>query len=192
MDDLDEIQKRLEEAKIQEAYAREKAQQETKELSTIMQDTTKTLQVKLNQKAVQLIDTSPEIDKKIGDTTNTLVDIGLATQQNQVEAELKKSQKDKAQADFELNEDQYRAFGQDISPEETWKKTLIKWGYNFWFVVISLICFVSLAPFYIFMKVIKTQSGILRFVSIAIGVVLLLACLGGLTFACLKWANVIQ
>lgn len=196
MDDLDEIQRRLEEEKQQqqqqaEAYAKQKAEAETREISTIMQDTSKTLQVKLNQKVAERIETSAEIDEKITNTTNTLVDIGLGTQQNQVEAEYKKSQKDKALAEFELNEDQYRAFGLDTSPEEKWKKKLIKYGYNFWFVVISFICFLSLAPFYVFTKIIKTQSGVLKFVAIVIGILLLLVCLGALTYGVLGWTNVI-
>lgn len=172
-----------------EAYAKAKAEAETNAVSTIMQDTSKTLQVKLNQRVAEKIETSAEIDEKIDNTTNALVDMGLQTQQNQVEAELKKSKKDKAKADFELKEDQYRAFGQDTSPEENWKKCLITCGYNFWFVVISFICFVSLAPFYIFTKVIQTQKGVLKFVTIAVGVLLLLACLTGLTFACLRWCG---
>lgn len=175
----------------EEAYARARAEAETKEVSTIVQDTSKTLQVKLNQKVANKIETSAEIDKKIDDTTEVLVNMGLETQQNQVETELKKSEKEKAKADFELNEDQFRAFGQDTSPKEEWKKKLIYLGYNFWFVVITFICFFTLAPFYIFTKVIKTQQGILRFVVIAVGVMLLLACLGGLTYGCLKWTGVI-
>ena len=175
----------------EEAYARAKAEAETKEVSTIVQDTSKTLQVKLTQKVASKIETSAEIDKKIDDTTEVLVNMGLETQQNQVETELKKSEKEKAKADFELNEDQFRAFGQDTSPKEAWKKKLIYLGYNFWFVVITFICFFTLAPFYIFTKVIKTQQGILKFVVIAVGVMLLLACLGGLTYGCLKWTGVI-
>lgn len=176
--------------KAQSEYMRAKAEAETREMSTIVQDTSKTLQVKLNQKVSSIIETSPEVDEKINNTTDVLVNMGLETQQNQVEAELKKSQKDKAKADFDLNEDQYRAFGQDTSPKETWKKKLIEWGYNFWFVVVSLICFVSLAPFYIFIKVIKTQSGILKFVAICVGIILLLTCLGGITYLCLKKCGV--
>lgn len=181
----EEIEK-LVNAKAQTEYMKAKAETETREMSTIMQDTSKTLQVKLNQKVSSIIETSPEVDEKINNTTGVLVNMGLETQQNQVEAELKKSQKDKAKADFELNEDQYRAFGQDTSPKEIWKKKLIEYGYNFWFVIISCICFLSLAPFYIFIKVIKTQSGILKFVTICVGVLLLLTCLGGVTYAILK------
>ena len=171
--------------KAQVEYMRTKAEAETREMATIVQDTSKTLQVKLNQKVSDIIERSPEVDERINNTTDVLVNMGLETQQNQVETELKKSQKEKAKADFELNEDQYRAFGQDTSPKETWKKRLIEWGYNFWFVIVSLICFVSLAPFYIFIKVIKTQSGILKFVAVCVGVLLLLTCLGGLTYAIL-------
>lgn len=188
MEDLDKyVEDRVKEAN---AYAKAKAEAETNAVSTIMQDTSKTLQVKLNQRVADKIETSAEIDEKIDNTTNALVDMGLQTQQNQVEAELKKSKKDKAKADFELNEDQYRAFGQNTSPEENWKKRLITCGYNFWFVVIFFICSVSLAPFYIFTKVIQTQKGVLKFVTIAVGVLLLLACLTGLTFACLRWCGV--
>ena len=185
----EELEKQIME-KARAEYLKAKAEAETKEVSTIVQDTSKTLQVKLNQRVAEKIEASPEIDTKIDQTTNKLVDLGLETQQNQVETELKKSKKAKAQADFELNEDQYRAFGLDCSPEDNWKKIVIKYGYNFWFAIMSFICFVSLAPFYIFMKIIKAQSGVLKVVAIIIGVVLLLACLGGLTYAVLKACGV--
>lgn len=190
MDDLEELQKRLDEEKAK-AYAQAQAEAETKELATIMQDTNKTLKVKLNQTIVNEIERSPEVQDGLKNDAHTLIGMGVQTQKNEVEAELKKSQKDRAKAEFELNKDQYMAFGQDTSPDEPWKKKLIKYGYNFWFVIISVICFMSLAPFYIFMKVIKTQVGILKFVSIAIGVILLLICMGGLTYALLGWTGII-
>ncbi len=186
----EQIRKEIE-LEIEKEKARAKAEAETREIATIVQDTSKAIQVKLNQKALKKIDESLDIDEKIDKTTTELVDIGLETQKNQVNAELNKSKKDKARAEFELEEDQYRAFGQDISPQEKWKKKFIKIGYNFWFVILSIVCFFSLAPFYIFMKIIKTQTGILKFVAIAVGVLLLLGILAGLTYGCLKWTGVI-
>ena len=192
--DLEELQKKAEQEKANTeiekeravADAKARAEAETKEISTIVQDTSKAIQVKLNQKALKKIEDSPEIDKKMEETTNVLVDLGLETQKNEVQARNNESKKSKLQTEYDLSQDQYRAFGQDSCPEENWKKRLIKYGYNFWFCVIFAICFVSLAPFYCFMKVIQTQRGILKFVAISVGVLLLLACLGGLTYWVLK------
>lgn len=176
--------------KAQTEYMRAKAEAETREMSAIVQDTSKTLQVKLNERASSIINTSPEVDKKINSTTDVLVDMGLETQKNQVEAELKKSQRNNAKADFELNEDDYRAFGQEIAPNKKWKRKMIELGNDFWFIVLYAICFFSLAPFYSYVKVIKSQSKALKFVAICVGVILLLTCLGGLTYALLRKCGV--
>lgn len=180
------------EEKAQAEYMKAKAEAETKEQSLIIQDSTKALQTKLNLKVAQHIDSSQAVAEKIEQAADKLIEKGLQEQQNKIDTELNKSRKDKNKSEFELEENQYRAFGQETAPEEPWKKKLIKYGYNFWFVIISLICFVSLAPFYIFMKVIQSQKGILRFVTIAVGVLLILACLGGLTYWVLKASGAIQ
>lgn len=182
-----EIDLELEKEKV-----RAKAEAETREVSTIVKDTSQAIQVKLNERALKQIDMSPEIDKKIEETTNSLVDMGLDTQKNKVEAEFNKSKQDKAKTEFNLAEDQYRAFGQDTSPQENWKKKLIKYGYNFWFCVITFICFFSLAPVYIFLKVIKTQTGVLKWFAIVVGVLLGLGILAALTYGVLKWTGAIM
>ncbi len=186
----EEIKKQIE-LEIEKEKARAKAEAETKEIANIVKDTSTAIQVKLNERAAERIATSEEIGKKIDQTTEALVDMGLETQKNQVETELKKSQKDKAKAEFELSEDQYRAFGQDTSPKEEWKKWIIKAGYNVWFCILAFACFFTLAPFYIFSKIIATQKGVLKVIAIVTGVVLLLLCLTGLTIGCLKWTGVI-
>ena len=173
---------------IEKEHARAKTESEIREVASIVKDTSQAIQVKLNEKALRKIDESADIDQKIEETTNSLVDMGLHTQKNKVEAEFNK---DKNKTEFELAEDQYRAFGQDTLPQEKWKQKIIKYGYNFWFCVITAICFLSLAPVYIFLKVIKTQTGVLKWFSIVIGLVLILVILGSLTYGCLKWTGAI-
>ena len=151
------------------------------EMANIAQDTNKALQVKLNTKVAQIIDTDGEIGEKLGSTADKLVDMGIKVQENKVDAEIKKTEKQKNEAEFELAEDQYRAAGLDKTPSRNWQKKMVEVMYDIWFVIIRIICFFTLTPFYIFMNVIKAQSGLLKFIAIVIGVVLLLICLGGLT-----------
>ncbi len=177
--------------KAQIEYVKSKAETETKEISLIAQDANKTIATKINSKVVNYIDSSPDAEKKINETAEKVVDKGLETHLNKVETELNKSKTDRNKSEFDLDADAYKAFGQETSPNATWKKRMIQYGNNFWFIVLFIVCFFTLAPFYNFMRVIQTQSGILKWVAIITGVVMLLAIFGGLTFACLKWSGVV-
>lgn len=186
------VEEQIEKEKIAQAeYARAKGEAEAREMSLIAQDTSKALQTKLNMQLANHIETSAEVTEKVKQTATKLVDKGLEIQDNKVEKELKETEKEKNAAEFELEEDNYRAFGQSTAPSKQWKKKMIELGSDFWFVILYAISFFTIAPFYFFIKEIKTQSGILKFVAIFVGVLLLLACLTGLTFACLKWTGVI-
>ena len=169
-----------------------KAKKEVEEISVIAQDTGKTLQVKLNSKVAQIIDTDAKIGEKLGSTADELVDMGIEVQKNKVDAERKKTEREKNQAEFELAEDQYRSAGLASTPSKLWQKKMVEWMYDFWFIIIRLICFFTLTPFYIFINVIKAQSGLLKFIAICVGVMLLLACLGGGTYWVLNATNVLQ
>ena len=190
MENIEEALKRQEQ-EYQNTYAKAKAETEVKELSIIAQDTSKALQTKLNSKVAEHIDNSQQVAEKIEKTADILVEKGLKAQEHKVNADLKDSEKKENDAEFGLDEDNYRAFGQGTAPRKKWKKKMIEIGNDFWFIVIYIVCFFSLAPFYNFTKVIKTQSGVLKVVAILVGVSMLLTCLGGLTYACLKWTGVL-
>lgn len=187
----EELERKINE-QAESEYAKAKAEAEIKEQSLIIQDPNKALQTKLNLKVAEHIDNSKDVAEKISQTADKLVQKGLETQEHKVNKELKKSEKEENQAEFELDEDNYRAFGQETAPRKNWKKKMIEIGNDFWFVVIFIVCFWSLAPFYNFTKVIKTQRGILKFVAILTGVLMLLACLGGLTYWILNITGVIK
>ena len=144
------------------------------------------MQTKLNTRLANHIDTDELVSAKIEETATKLVEQGLKVQEKKVESDLKTAEKEERKAEFELSEDQYRAFGQDTAPKKLWQQKLIEMGYDFWFVVSYFICFLTLAPFYIFLKIIKNQKGVLKFVAIAVGVALLLAILAALTYLILK------
>lgn len=178
--------KKEQERRNSEAYAKAKAESETREMSVIAQDTNKTLQTKLNSRLATHIDTDDMVTAKIEETANKLVEKGLKVQEKKVESDLKTAEKEERKAEFELSEDQYRAFGQDTAPKKVWQQKLIECGYDFWFIITYFVCFLTLAPFYIFLKIIKNQKGVLKFVAIAVGIVLLLTILGAITYWILK------
>lgn len=190
--EIDAIKKSQEEAKaesqakMQETYAKAKAESETKEMAIIAQDTNKTLQTKLNTRLANHIDTDELVSAKIEETATKLVEQGLKVQEKKVESDLKTAQKEERKAEFELSEDQYRAFGQDTAPKKPWQQKLIELGYDIWFVFWYFVCFWTLAPFYMILKIIKNQKGVLKFVAISAGVVLLLAILAAVTYLILK------
>lgn len=159
-----------------------RAKKEVEEISAIAQDTNKTLQTKLNGKVAQIIDNDPNISERLGSTADELIGMGIEVQKNKVDAERKKTEVEKNKAEFELAEDQYRSAGLDKTPSKKWQKKMVELMYDFWFIIIRIICFFTLTPFYIFMNVIKAQSGLLKFIAISVGILLLLACLGGCTY----------
>lgn len=169
-----------------------KAEAEIKEMSSIVQDTNKALQTKLNSKLAETIESDAEISKKISSTAEKLVDKGIEAQHNRVEEEIKRTEKAKNQAEFELAEDQYRAAGLLSAPTKKWQKALVEFMYDFWFVAIRIVCFFTLTPTYVFMNVIRAQSGVLKFVAILVGILILLTCGGAITHWVLKITQQIQ
>lgn len=159
-----------------------KAEAEAKEISIIAQDTNKTLQAKLNSKLAHKIDTDEHISDKLDNTANRLVDMGMEIQKNKVEEEINRTAEAKNQAEFKLAEDQYRSAGLERAPSKLWQRRMVSLMYDFWFVIARIICFFTLTPFYVFLGVIKAQSGILKFVATVVGIILLLTCLGSLTY----------
>lgn len=187
---IEEIEKEIKEQ--QDIYVKAKAEAEAKEMSIIAQDTDKTLKAKLNSQIAKRVDSDDDTKAKIDASADRLIEKGLQMQEKQINKQLKNAELEENKAEFELSEDQYKAFGQSIAPKKKWQKKMIEIGYDFWFCVMHFICFWTLAPFYIFLNVIKNQKGALKFVAICVGVLLLLLCLGALTFACLKWTGAVN
>lgn len=181
----DEIQKVRE-----EAYAKSKAESEIKAISTIMQDPSKALNVKLSKKLATVIDTSAEVDKKVGETTQILVDKGLEAQKNKAEASVIDSQDDVLEADFKKNKEEYLYHGINHKIDKPWKRKMIHIINDIWFVIWAIISCFTLVPISTFLSRITALKGFMKWVAIIVGGALLLLCLGGLTYACLKWAGV--
>ncbi len=171
--------------KFVEEQIKAKAEAEAREMSIIAQDPAKSLQTKLNLKVVEHIEHSQEVAERIEQSADKLVTKGLEIQEKEIDTKLLKAEKDKNKAEFELSEDEYRAFGQEIAPKKNWKKKMIEIGNDFWFIVIYIVCFFTLAPFYSYTKVIKSQSKVLKFVATATGIVMLLICLSCFAYWCL-------
>ena len=187
---IEEIEREIENQ--QEVFLKAKAEAEAKEMALIAQDTDKTLKAKLNSQIAKRVDEDTEIGAKIDASADRLIEKGLQVQEKQINKQLKNAELEENKAEFELSEDQYKAFGQSIAPKKKWQKKMIEVGFDFWFCVMHFICFWTLAPFYIFLNVIKNQKGVLKFVAIFVGTVLLLVCLGAITYACLKWSGALQ
>lgn len=193
MEELKELQQAIDEEiqKVrEEAYAKTKAESETKEISTIMQDPTKALNVKLSQKLSNVIDTSAEVDKKVGETTQILVDKGLEAQKNKAQASVIDSEDDILEADYKKNKDEYMYHGINHKIDKPWKRKMIHIINDIWFVIWAIISCFTLVPISTFLSRITALKGFMKWVAIIVGGALLLLCLGGLTYACLKWSGV--
>lgn len=186
------IKQKEAEEKVQAEYMRAKAEAEVKEQSLIIQDPTKALQTKLNLKVAEHIDTSQEVAQRIEKTADKLVDTGLKTQENKVEADKISSEDEILEADYTKNKDEYLYHGINHKIDKVWKRKLILAINNIWFVIWAIVSCFTIVPISTFLSRIAALKGFMKGVAMVLGILLLLACLGGLTYACLKWAGAIQ
>lgn len=173
------------------AYATAVGTQQTKEISSIVQDVNKTLETKLNNKLATVIDTDADVDKHLTEASKTLAVKGAETLQNKVDTENMKSKKEKDDATFNLGESKWRAFGCKQLPEKKWQRRMIDFGSNVWFIIRYIVCLLLFAPFYFFADMIDSQKGALKTIMIAISWLLLLGVVAGLVLLILHRTNVI-
>lgn len=171
-------------------YIKAKAQAEAQELSKIVQDPTKALNTKLNMKVAEHIDKSPEVAGKISATADKLVEKGLKTQENKASAEVILSEDETLEADFTKNKNEYLYHGIDHKIDRKWKQTLLLRINDFWFIIWAIVSCFTIVPVSTFLSRIKALKGIVKGVAIVLGILMLLACCGGATYALLKWCGV--
>ena len=168
-----------------------KADAEAHETALIAQDPTKSLQTKLNLKVAEHIDNSKAVAEKIEQTADKLVEKGLRTQENKADAGVILSEDEKIEADYKQHSAEYLYHGIDHKVDRPWKRKVMLIINDIWFVIFAIISFFSIVPVSMFLSRIKALSGFVRWLAIVVGVVLLLACLFGLTYGCLRWVGVI-
>lgn len=190
-DELNEKLKEQQEKEKQEAeQIKAKADAEAREMAAIVQDPTKALNTKLNMKVAEHIDNSKEVAEKISSTADKLVDKGLKAQENKADAQVILSEDETIEADFKKNEKEYLYHGIDHKVDKQWKRTLLLRINDVWFVVWAIVSCFTIVPVSTFLSRIKALKGLVKGVAIVIGILLMLGCLGGLTYALLKWCGV--
>ena len=87
---LDEIEKDIRERmeRQEQTYAKAKAEAEVKELSSLSQNSSAVIQVQLNNKLADRIKTSADINNKVDETANKLIEKGLQIQEKQINKDL--------------------------------------------------------------------------------------------------------
>ena len=175
-----------------QTYAKAKAEAEVKEISAIIQSPEKALNAKLSDKIGKEIETSEKVDKMVAETTQILVDKGIEAQRNKVDASVTNSENEKIEADFQKHKDEYLYHGIDHKIDKEWKRKLTLIINDFWFVVWAIVGCFTIVPVSTFLSRIKALRGFIKGVAIIVGIVLCVACLGALTYGCLKWTGVIK
>lgn len=168
-----------------------KADAEAHETALIAQDPTKSLQTKLNLKVAEHIDTSKAVAERIEQTADKLVEKGLRTQENKADAGIILSEDEKIEADYKQHSAEYLYHGINHKVDKPWKRTMMFIINDIWFVIFAIISFFSIVPVSMFLSRIKALSGFVKWLAVAVGVLLLLVCLFGLTYGCLNWVGVI-
>lgn len=192
MDRLEEFENEIKRKNAEEAYAKAKAETEVKEMSAIVQSPQKALNAKLSDKIGREIEQSEEVDKKVAETTQILVDKGLEEQRNKAVASVINSENETIEADFNKHKDEYLYHGIDHKIDKKWKRDLLLIINDFWFIIWAIVSCFTIVPVSTFLSRIKALSGFIKAVAIVIGILLSLACLTGLTYACLKWCGVLK
>ena len=192
MDRLEEFENEIKRKNAEEAYAKAKAETEVKEMSAIVQSPQKALNAKLSDKIGKEIEQSEEVDKKVAETTQILVDKGLEEQRNKAVASVINSENETIEADFNKHKDEYLYHGIDHKIDKKWKRDLLLIINDFWFIIWAIVSCFTIVPVSTFLSRIKALSGFIKAVAIVIGILLSLACLTGLTYACLKWCGVLK
>ena len=175
-----------------EIYAKKKAEAEAHEIALIAQDPTKALNTKLNSKIAEHIDSSQEVAEKVGKTADILVNKGLQTQQNKATASVILSEDETLEADYQKNKDEYLYHGINHKIDKQWKRNLIHVINDIWFVIWAIVSCFTIVPVSTFLSRISALKGFMKGFALVIGILLLLTCLGALTFFCLKWTGVIS
>ena len=192
-EDLEALKQQLNTEKAQaEAYGRAKAEAETKEMAIIAQDPTKALQTKLNLKVAEHIDNSQQVAEKIEQTADKLVDRGLKVQENKAVANVILSEDETLEADFQKNKDEYLFHGINHKIDKEWKRRIIHIINDIWFVIWAFVSCFTLVPVSTFLSRVGALKGFMKGVALVLGITMLLACLGGLTYCCLCWTGVIH
>ena len=192
MDRLEEFENEIKRKNAEEAYAKAKAETEVKEMSAIVQSPQKALNAKLSDKIGKEIEQSEEVDKKVAETTQILVDKGLEEQRNKAVASVINSENETIEADFNKHKNEYLYHGIDHKIDKKWKRDLLLIINDFWFIIWAIVSCFTIVPVSTFLSRIKALSGFIKAVAIVIGILLSLACLTGLTYACLKWCGVLK
>lgn len=190
---LDELEQEINARKQaqEEAYAKQKADSETREMANIITDPEKTLNTKLSQKLAEKLDDSEVVDIKVEESVNILVDKGLQAQKNKAIANVTRSEDETLQADFDKNKDEYLYHGINHKIDKKWKRSIIHFINDVWFVIWAIVSCFTIVPVSTFLSRIGALKGFMKGVALVLGIVMLLACLGGLTYGCLKWTGVI-
>lgn len=188
----EQVKQQEAEDKAQAEYARAKAEAEVKEMAVIAQDPTKSLQTKLNMKVAEHIEHSQQVAEKIETTADKLVDRGLKVQENKAVASVILSEDETLEADFQKNKEEYLYHGIDHKIDKEWKRKIIHVINDIWFVIWAIVSCFTLVPVSTFLSRIKAMKGIMKGVAVVVGVLLLLSCLFGLTYACLRWSGIVH
>lgn len=179
-------------ANADEAYAKAKAETEVKEMSAIIQSPQKALNAKLSDKIGKEIEKSEEVDRKVAETTQILVDKGLEEQRNKAVAGVINSENETIEADFAKHKDEYLYHGIDHKIDKVWKQKLLLIINDFWFIIWAIVSCFTIVPVSTFLSRIKALRGFIKGVAVVIGILLGLACMCGVTYVCLKWTGVIK
>lgn len=182
----EEINRRQAEEEKQKAYEQAKAQAEVQAMSEIAQDPTKALQTKLNMKVAEHIDGSTQVAEKISATADKLVDKGLQAQENKATASVILSEDETLEADFKKNKEEYLYHGINHKIDKQWKRDMLLIINDIWFIIWALVSFFTIVPVSTFLSRISALKGFIKGVAMVIGILMLLACLYGLTIFALR------
>lgn len=109
-----------------------------------------------------------------------------STQRYKANAQITLSEDEKIEADFTKNKSEYLYHGIDHKVDKKWKRNLLLVINDFWFVIWAIVSCFTIVPVSTFLSRIKALKGVVKGCAVTVGILLLLAILGGITYAILR------
>lgn len=171
-----------------EAQTQVQANAQANAVAQIIVDPLKVVSTKISQTIGKKIADDPNINKKIDGVADKIIDDGIAANTANADAGRSNSEADAMLADFNKNKDEFLHHGinHKIAP---WQSAMLLIMNSIWFVLISIVNFVTFLPISIVLSRIATLKGLLKGIAVTIAAVLLIAILVVIILSILRLTN---
>lgn len=149
-------------------------------IAEIVADPQKAINAKLSGVIAEKIDNDENVGKRVDETAGHIISSNLNIQENKAIANDINSQDDVNEANFKKYQSEYRYHGIDHKVDKVWKTKIMSFINDVWFAIFAFISFFTIVPVSIFIERMKVLHGFVKWIYVALGIVLILGILFGI------------